>query len=518
MFCGSCGTPVSPPPPPPPPPAMTIPPYPPPPVAPPTAPVIDRQQGVSVPAPGKGPKKFLIPAIIAVVIIAVLAAVFLVGIPGMAKSGTNTSASNGVNTGTTTTGGPAISRAFEGDWQVESAEDPGNVELLTFTILPDNTVTGLFPAMQSLKISATLSDGGSTLKGTYTDTASGDAGTFTLVLSDNNHFSGTWLVQGHSYTMTGQKGTQGSATVTTSVPRPSTTQVTVAASTIRAGFNSDSTSGSVPLTVSFTDSSSGSPASYYWDFGDGATSTTKNPVHTYTTEGTFTVKQTIEKNGQTSSKSQVITASSLPLTANFVADQTSGNAPLTVTFTDTSTGSPSTWIWQFGNGQVSYEQNPEMTYQGQGSYTVQLTVEKSGIQSKKSMTIYVNPAPSVTNPVTTAVPVTTTSVVTTTSSTTSGTFVGYWTVSTGGSTDYYIFNLPVGNSIDGTFGTKDSSVASFTGTLSNGGSVVTGTYKYILQPYTGPFKFTLTDSDHFTGTLVKSGVTYSVTGSKEPLF
>ncbi|MCX6701551.1 MAG: PKD domain-containing protein, partial [Methanomicrobiales archaeon] len=89
--------------------------------------------------------------------------------------------------------------------------------------------------------------------------------------------------------------------------------------------------------------------------------------------------------------------------ANFIADQTSGNAPLTVTFTDTSTGSPTTWIWLFGNGQTSYDRNPEITYQGQGAYTVQLTVEKGGVQSKKSMTINVNPAPSVVKPVTTVV-------------------------------------------------------------------------------------------------------------------
>jgi PKD repeat protein len=470
------------------------------------------QPGGAPPVPGQGPKKFLVPVVIAVVVIGIIVAVALVGIPGLTKPGTNTSTGNGANTGTTTTGGTAISRAFDGDWQVETAVSPGEIEMLRITIFPDNSVTASFPSWQSVKMTGVVTDGGSTLKGTYSDTASGEAGSFTLVLTDNNHFTGTWLIQGHSYTMTGQKGTQGSAPVTTAVPQTSSpVQVTAAASTISAGFSSDTTSGPVPLTVSFTDSSSGSPSTYYWDFGDGASSTTKNPVHTYTTAGTYTVKQTVGKNGQTSSKSQVISASSLPLTANFVADKTSGTAPLTVAFTDTSTGSPSTYIWQFGNGQVSYERNPEMIYQGPGDYTVQLTVEKAGVQNKKTLTIHVNPAQSVTNPVTIAAPVTTAT------STATGSFVGYWTVSVGSSTEYYTFNMPVGNTIDGTFGGKDFSYATFTGTLSNGGTVVTGTYKDILNDVTGPFKFTLTGADQFSGTLVDSGVTYTVHGSREPI-
>jgi PKD repeat protein len=450
---------------------------------------------------GAGPRKYLVPAIIAVVIIGVLAAVILVGIPGMTKPG-------GVTPGPSPTSPAAFTRAFEGEWQVETTVQPGSVELFRITILPDNTFTATFPEWKSMTMSGILTDGGSILKGNYSDSASGETGTFTLVLIDNSHFSGTWLIQGHTYTMTGQKGTPGSAP-TTSVSRPPATQGTTSASSISAGFSPDKISGSVPLTVTFTDRSSGSPSTYYWDFGDGAFSSTKEPVHTYTTSGTFTVKQTVEKNGQTSSKTQVISVSSVPLTANFIASQTSGTAPLHVTFTDTSAGSPTTWIWQLGNGQVSYDRNPEMVYQAQGDYTVVLTVEKGGVQSKKSITIHVNPAQSVTNPVTIAAPVTTAV------STPSGTFEGYWEVSVGSGTEYYIFNAPVGNSIDGTFGGPDFSYATFTGTLSSGGTVVTGTYDDILLDVTGPFKFTLTDANHFSGTLVDSGVTYTVRGTKQ---
>ena len=58
---------------------------------------------------------------------------------------------------------------------------------------------------------------------------------------------------------------------------------------VGAGFTADLTSGPVPLTVNFTDQSTGDITSWSWDFGDGATSTEQNPSHTYTDAGTYTV-------------------------------------------------------------------------------------------------------------------------------------------------------------------------------------------------------------------------------------
>lgn len=59
--------------------------------------------------------------------------------------------------------------------------------------------------------------------------------------------------------------------------------------------------------------------------------------------------------------------------ASFTATPVSGDAPLRVTFTDTSTGDPQTWDWSFGDGCFSAEQNPVHTYQSAGTYTVSLT-------------------------------------------------------------------------------------------------------------------------------------------------
>ncbi|MEW5995100.1 MAG: S8 family serine peptidase, partial [Candidatus Zixiibacteriota bacterium] len=63
----------------------------------------------------------------------------------------------------------------------------------------------------------------------------------------------------------------------------------------------------------------------------------------------------------------------VPPVADFVGSPTSGNAPLTVNFTDQSTGSPTSWSWDFGDGGTSTAQNPSYTYNSVGTYTVSLT-------------------------------------------------------------------------------------------------------------------------------------------------
>jgi PKD repeat protein len=69
-------------------------------------------------------------------------------------------------------------------------------------------------------------------------------------------------------------------------PRP------VFLTTVQADFTQNVTSGAAPLTVQFTDKSSGKANSWIWDFGDGSTSGLQNPVHVYTSAGTYTVTLT----------------------------------------------------------------------------------------------------------------------------------------------------------------------------------------------------------------------------------
>jgi PKD repeat protein len=84
----------------------------------------------------------------------------------------------------------------------------------------------------------------------------------------------------------------------------------------------------------------------------------------------------------------------VPPTASFTAVPTSGTAPLTVNFTDTSSGNPDTWAWDFENdGTVdSTARNPSFTYTTPATYTAKLTVSNSAGSSSSTKTITVSPA------------------------------------------------------------------------------------------------------------------------------
>ena len=73
---------------------------------------------------------------------------------------------------------------------------------------------------------------------------------------------------------------------------------------------------------------------------------------------------------------KTVTLPSAP-TASFTAAPTSGTAPLTVQFTDTSTGSPTAWAWDFGDGGSATAQNPSHSYAAAGTYTVTLTASNA---------------------------------------------------------------------------------------------------------------------------------------------
>jgi len=71
------------------------------------------------------------------------------------------------------------------------------------------------------------------------------------------------------------------------------TEVIIAEEDLKAAFSGTPTSGNVPLTVQFTDLSTGNPTSWEWDFGDGETSSEQNPAHNYISTGNFTVSLTV---------------------------------------------------------------------------------------------------------------------------------------------------------------------------------------------------------------------------------
>jgi PKD repeat protein len=168
-----------------------------------------------------------------------------------------------------------------------------------------------------------------------------------------------------------------------------------------ADFGAVPSSGTAPLTVSFTDSSSGDVTSWSWDFGDGSYDSTQNPVHTYTASGLYNVTLSVSGPGgaDTKTKTGFIDASGLatassPPVAGFTADAPAGAAPHTVSFTDNSAGTIYNWSWDFGDGYVSTSPNPSHTYTESGVYTLRLTVSGPGGSDAVSAADYVRISPS----------------------------------------------------------------------------------------------------------------------------
>lgn len=183
---------------------------------------------------------------------------------------------------------------------------------------------------------------------------------------------------------------------------------------LKAKFEPSVTSGKLPLSVSFNNTSDEGERTdvvWHWDFGDGAISSARNPAHVYNLPGVYTVSLTAN-NG---ARSDTLTRNALievlapvPPVAQFAATPTTGNAPLTVLFRDRSTpGSASitSWEWYFGEGLKqaegevegtlegepegegegapigsepdSTEQNPLHIYRTPGTYTVSLVVRSA---------------------------------------------------------------------------------------------------------------------------------------------
>lgn len=149
----------------------------------------------------------------------------------------------------------------------------------------------------------------------------------------------------------------------------------ITVSEIVADFSADVTSGCAPLDVQFSDLSQCNPTAWLWNFGDGQTSTAQNPAHTYSNVGTYNVSLNVTSvaGSDTMTKNDYVTVGETPV-AGFTALPTIGQAPLLVQFTDISTGNPTSWQWNFGDGSaVGTLRNPSHTFTNPGAYQVCLT-------------------------------------------------------------------------------------------------------------------------------------------------
>ncbi len=147
-----------------------------------------------------------------------------------------------------------------------------------------------------------------------------------------------------------------------------------------AKFVAGPTTGPARLEVTFSDLSNNEPTSWSWDFGDSQTSTERDPTHTYDQPGDYTVSLTASNDYGSDTQTEVnyiAVGEPVQPVANFYASPISGTVPLSVTFSDLSAGSPENWLWNFGDGGTSAEQNPSHIYSQAGSFTVTLTVSNT---------------------------------------------------------------------------------------------------------------------------------------------
>lgn len=168
-----------------------------------------------------------------------------------------------------------------------------------------------------------------------------------------------------------------------------------------ASFIAAPSSGFTPLAVQFTDTSQPGTkpiTEWLWDFGDGETSASQNPSHTYTSAGSFAVSLTVTTAAGSNSKvSPGLISTQQPAlpAAQFSANPRSGTRPLDVQFTDLSaqgTYAIHSWLWDFGDGATSTQTNPSHAYALPGVYTVSLTVTTDAGGSTETKPAYIQVA------------------------------------------------------------------------------------------------------------------------------
>ncbi|WP_051476053.1 glycoside hydrolase family 9 protein [Aquimarina megaterium] len=167
-----------------------------------------------------------------------------------------------------------------------------------------------------------------------------------------------------------------------------------------AVLSANVTTGNAPLEVSFDASGSSDPEGdalfYSWDFGNGQTSTEEKPVVTYAQIGSYVVTLTVSDGTDVSTPvTETITViDGNILIADFVANPTTGIAPVTVSFdasaSSDSDGNPLTYAWDFGDGTTGSGVIATHEYTTVGTYSVKLTVSNGNKVAVKTLTVTIS--------------------------------------------------------------------------------------------------------------------------------
>jgi PKD repeat protein len=140
----------------------------------------------------------------------------------------------------------------------------------------------------------------------------------------------------------------------------------------------------VTMPMTYTWQATGQPAVTH----AGSLTVTDSVSYTWATTGTRIITVTARNGGGAVTSTHSVTIYEPPA-ADFVGTPTSGLAPLTVAFTNTSTGDYTDSLWQFGDGVTSTLQSPTHTYATVGAYTVTLSIEGPGGEATQTKAAYI---------------------------------------------------------------------------------------------------------------------------------
>jgi PKD repeat protein len=282
-----------------------------------------------------------------------------------------------------------------GDGATSTAQNPSHAystagaKTVTLTVTnrtgsstSNHALTVTTPLTASFSFSPTSPIAGQSVQ--FTDISSGNPASLSWNFGDGAVSSAQNPT--HAYATAGTKTV--TLIVTNSSGSNSTSRAVTVTAPLKASFASSPSSPVVNQPVQFTDASTGSPSIWQWTFGDGSTSSTQNPNHTYTAAGSYSVTLTImTASGQDSVTQIVSVAAANSLVASFTCNPASPATGQAVQFTDTSTGGPTSWSWNFGDGSASTAQNPSHTYTAAGAKTVTLTATNSSGSTSVSKTV-----------------------------------------------------------------------------------------------------------------------------------
>ncbi|MDY7099686.1 MAG: PKD domain-containing protein, partial [Actinomycetota bacterium] len=259
-----------------------------------------------------------------------------------------------------------------GDGQPDPPADPA-------TTTPDTTVPG--DELEALfAVSADLVEVGTEVR--FEDRSSGEPTSWEWDFDDGGTASGERAA--HTWDEAGTYRVVLTVTDEDGETRTRARDITVENDApLRAGFRAEARA-EVGEEVQLLDDSVGEPDEWLWTFDDDTTSTDQDPTHRWRRAGVFVVTLEVRRGDRTDAVQHSIEIVDViePPEARFESP-TRARTGVDIQFADRSTGDPTSWEWDFGDGSGSTRVNPVHRYRDEGEYTVGLTVANSAGESEE---------------------------------------------------------------------------------------------------------------------------------------